>query len=267
MEAETRQAASDERASRVLHQRPTGPLVGFGLALAVIALAAILVTSPLAAGAPTGRSVSSAKPFIGKVTTARSLAYLGCGVTAKITKLPKFSLKTGVEMLAEKTTAKECASPLGYNTATATGDAGMWGKPFTPTAGLHHVVVQWTVRWSSTITAHLGPHQAIGQGQASTYLVAVLYLVDESNGTYLPAANSWTSYSHTSNGTFVTTPSASVTLYLNQTLLASNTYAIATWIYASSGSYAASTGGSTASATVSLANSGGSTVLTSIVRS
>jgi hypothetical protein len=267
MERTHGRAAADDRTSRVPRGRLSAPLVGSGLALAAIVVAAILVLTPLTQAAQSTSSVTSVKPFVGKVTTARSLAYLGCGTTAKITKLPKFSLKTGVEVLAEKTTAKPCASPLGYNTATTTGDAGMWGKPFTTFAGVHHVVVHWTVRWASTITAHLGTNQALGQGSASTDLLAVLYLVDESNGTYLPAANSWGSYSHTANGTVVTTQSASVTIYLNQTLVASHMYSIATWIYVSSGSYAASTGGNTASATVSLANSGGGTVLTSIVRS
>jgi hypothetical protein len=257
----------DERHLPSAHPRSPVRRVGAGLALATLAVAAILVATPLTQAAQVHGFVTSTKPFVGKVTTARSLSYLGCGVTAKITSLPKFSLKTGVEVLAEKTTAKQCGSPLGYNTATTTGDAGMWGKPFTGVSGVEHVVVHWTVRWTSTITANLGRNQAVGQASSTTYLNAVLYLVDESNGTYLPAANSWGFYSHTANGTLVSKQSASVTMYLNQTVLSSDRYAIATWIYALTGSYAAAYGGNTASATVSLANAGGGTLLTSIVRS
>jgi hypothetical protein len=236
------------------------------LSIAAVLVAALMLAAPLAQAAPVHATVTNVAPFVGKVTTARSLSYLGCGTTAKITKLPKFSLKTGVEVLGQKTTAKPCASPLGYNTATTTGDAGMWTKPFTGVGGLYQVVVHWTVRWTSTVTANIGPHQANGQASANAYVAAVLYLVDESNGTYLYPDNSWVSTSHTVNGTIVTTQSASVAIYLNQTILSSHTYAIATWIFGSTESYAASTGGNTASATLSLANTGGSTLLVSIVR-
>jgi hypothetical protein len=232
------------------------------------AIAALLVLgAPLAGAAPLNGPVTYHAPFAGKATSARSLSYLGCGTTAQITKLPKFSVTTGVELLGEKTTAKPCASPLGYNTATTTGNGGMWTKPFTGVSGLYHVVVHWTVRWTSNVSAKLGPHQANGQASANAYVAAVLYLVDETNGTYLYPANSWVSTSYTANGSFVRTQSASVTMYLNQSVVSSHTYAIATWIFASTASYAAATGGDTASASLSLTNSGGSTTLTSIVRS
>jgi len=155
---------------------------------------------------------------------------------------------------------------LGYNTADTTGYAGMWTKTFTGLSGFHQVVAHWTVHWSSTIKANLGPHQANGQASASTLVRAVLYLVDETNGTYLNPANAWSSYSWTGNGTLVTIHSATVSIFVNQTLVGSHTYAIATWIYATTAVYAASTGGNTASATISLANAGGTTDLTSIVR-
>ena len=267
MERTHGRAAADDRTSRVPRGRLSAPLVGSGLALAAIVVAAILVLTPLTQAAQSTSSVTSVKPFVGKVTTARSLAYLGCGTTAKITKLPKFSLKTGVEVLAEKTTAKPCASPLGYNTATTTGDAGMWGKPFTTFAGVHHVVVHWTVRWASTITAHLGTNQALGQGSASTDLLAVLYLVDESNGTYLPAANSWGSVQpyRERNGRDdpkrerddLPKPDARRLAHVLHRDVDLRLERVVRGIDRRN----------TASATVSLANSGGGTVLTSIVRS
>jgi hypothetical protein len=245
---------------------PRGLRFAQGLGVAAVLVALLVVTTPIAQAGPLHASLTYGPLFAGKVTTARTLQYLGCGTTAKITKLPKFALSTGVETLAEKTTAKPCASPLGYNTADTTGDAGMWTKAFTGLSGLHQVVAHWTVHWSSTIKANLGPHQANGQASASTLVRAVLYLVDETNGTYLNPANAWSSYSWTGNGTLVTIHSATVSIFLNQTLVSSHTYAIATWIYATTAVYAASTGGNTASATISLANAGGTTDLTSIVR-
>jgi hypothetical protein len=238
-----------------------------GLALTALFVVSGMVLTPIAQAGSTHASVTYLPKFPGKATTAKSLQYFGCGIKAKISKAPKFNLSSGVETLAEKTTAKGCASPLSYNDVDTTGDAGMWTKPFTGWSGVHSVVAHWTVRWSSSIQAHLGAHQANGRASASTYVLAVLYLVDESNGTYLYPSNGWNSYRWTGNGTLTSTPSATVSMYLNQSLISSHTYAIATWIYATSAAYAASTGGNTAFASIALSNSAGATELTSIVRS
>ena len=206
----------DSGTRRTALRAPRGLRLAQGLGVAAVLVAILVVTTPIAQAGPLHASLTYGPPFAGKVTTARTLQYLGCGTTGKITKLPKFALSTGVETLAEKTTAKPCASPLGYNTADTTGYAGMWTKTFTGLSGFHQVVAHWTVHWSSTIKANLGPHQANGQASASTLVRAVLYLVDETNGTYLNPANAWSSYSWTGNGTLVTIHSATVSIFVNQ---------------------------------------------------
>jgi hypothetical protein len=241
--------------------------LGAALAIAAGFVALLLLTSPMTSAAQVHPASTYAPPFHGKVATAKSLQYLGCGITAKISKGPSFSLTSGIEVLAEKTTAKPCGSPLGYNDVATGGNGGMWTKPFTGLSGAHQVVVHWTVHWTSILTAHLGAHQGNGASHASSFVSAILYLVDESNGTYLLPSNSWGSYSYTGNGTNTTASTALVSIHLNQTLLSYHTYAIATWIYASTFSFASSTGGSSSSASLVLTNAGGATKLTSVVLS
>jgi hypothetical protein len=228
-------------------------------------MAFLVFLTPLAQAATVVPAVTYGPPFSGGVATAKLLQYQGCGLTAKITKGPKFTLTSGVEVLGQKTTATSCPSPLGYNWVISSGSAGMWTKTFHGVSGLRHIVVKWHVSWTSTITASLGPTFS-GSAHASTFMAAVTYLVDETNLTYIGAANSWGAYSYIANGTQTLTPSAAVTIYLNQTLISSHVYAIATWIYGTTASWASSAGPSTASAILVLAGPGGTTHLISITR-
>jgi hypothetical protein len=141
--------------------------------------------------------------------------------------------------------------------------AGYFARPIHGVSGLHHVVVHWTASWNSTISANRGPG-SLGTAQASTYLVATLYLLDETNGTYLLPSSGWNFLSGSLNGTVHSSSSASFAMYLNQTLLSADTYVITTGISWTEYAQTSSTGHASASAFVTMFGPGGATKLTSV---
>ncbi|MCI4321553.1 MAG: hypothetical protein L3K18_02305 [Thermoplasmata archaeon] len=237
-----------------------------GGTIAASALALLVLFSPFSQAAPVHAPVVYTAPFSGKVGVATYLQTVDCKVTGAFTKAPGFTRATGLEQLSEKATARACPSALSYGYETVTGDAALWTKPFHVASGLYHVVVKWRVTWSAKLVANLGPTSS-GLAHASSFLVGVVYLYDASNLTYLPGSNSWGAFNITYNGTVTLHSSALVTLYLNQTVRAGDTYNIATWIDASASAWAASFGHSSASASVNLGTVGNGAKLLSITRS
>lgn len=220
--------------------------MALGLAsLAALALSVLTVLAPLSQGAPVHPLKTFAPPYNGKAIVGTNVQTLGCGVKGTIPTHPKFTTSTGVGVEALKAKAKSCPSGLGYNWVNAEASVGYFSKPITGLSGVHHVVVQWTVAWASTISASRGPTSS-GSAHATSYIVATLYLLDQTNLTYLPPANGWGWYVATYNGTSTVSSSANVTMYLNQTLAAGHTFEITCAISASSYAWASSQGPSTA---------------------
>ena len=234
--------------------------------IGVVALAILVLLTPFSAAATVHAPVIYTAPFVGKTGVATDLMSVDCKVTGKFTMPPVFNLTTGVESLSEKSTAKSCPSALGYGYETTAGDAAIWTPAFHGVSGLYHVVVKWKVTWSATLVASLGPTHT-GSAHASVFLVGILYLYDATNLTYLPATSSWGAFNVTFNGTLVVHHTAMVTIYLNQTVNSTHTYHIATWIDGSTMSYAASSGPSSASASLNMGSAGNGAKLLSIVRS
>jgi hypothetical protein len=231
--------------------------------LAAVALAVLTVLAPLSQGAPVHPLKTFAPPFNGKAGVATNTQTFGCGVKGMIPIHPKFTKSTGVGIESLKTKAKSCPSGIGYNWVNVEASVGYFSKPITGLSGVHSVVVHWTVAWASSISANRGPASR-GSAHATSYIVATLYLLDETNLTYLPPANGWGWYSATYNGTSALTSSANIAMYLNQTLAAGHTFVITCAISASSGAWASSQGPSTALGTLSLTSG---TKLTSITLS
>ncbi|MFI5417294.1 MAG: hypothetical protein ACHQ2Y_00140 [Candidatus Lutacidiplasmatales archaeon] len=255
---------SETTTSTAPRARPQRPIWSkIAPALGGAGVAALLLLVPIAQAAPSHPLSTYAPPYNGKGLVSTSLSTLGCGVKGTITTHPKFTTSSGVAKVAVKAAAKSCGSPLGYNWVKIGGGSGYFTRTFTHVSGVHHVVAHWSVAWSSTVSVSKGP-KFTGGGYASSFVVAVLWLLDETNLTYLSPANSWGFFSAISNGTVSNISSATVSMYLNQTLVSGHVYSITTAIDISAYAQASSKGPSTASALLSLAGSGKSTKLTSI---
>jgi hypothetical protein len=246
-------------------RRPAGRLArGSALIGSVVAL--LLVLMPLGQAATVHANTTFSAPYNGKGITSTLLQTLGCGVKGTIPTHPKFTTSTGAAVLVVKTKAKSCPAALGYNWVIAGGGVGYFSKPFHGLSGAHAVVATWSVSWTSVITAGLGP-RSTGAAHATSFLVATLYLLDETNLTYLLPSNSWGWFSSTTNGTVSVSSSATVSMFLNQTLVASHSYMITASIDATSYCQASSQGPSVATGSLSLSGSGNSTKLTSLTLS
>jgi hypothetical protein len=232
-------------------------------ALAALAVGLLIALTPFAQAGSVRHAATYTPPYTGKGLVSVTTSTLGCGVKTTITTAPKFTTITGVAIGAGKAKAVSCSSPLGYNTAKAGAGVGYFTKTFTGVSGPHHVVVHWTVSWSSVLTAKLGPGFT-GSAYASSYLVATLYLLDSTNLTYLPPSSSWSWFSSTANGTVTNHSSATFAMYLNQTLVSSHVYSITPAISLATYASASSVGPTSASAYLSLAGPGTSTKLLSI---
>lgn len=234
-----------------------------GLALAPALAAAVvllLVVTPVGQAAAVVHPSTFAPPYNGKPLVLVTTSTLGCGAKSTVAKAPKFTTSTGLATGASRAKDSSCSSPLGYNWAKTQLSSGYFSRPITHLSGLHHVVVQWQVSWNSTVTANLGPSFQ-GAATARSFIVATLYLLDESNGTYLPPSSGWSFLSSTVNGTVHSSSSATFSMYLNQTLVSSDicviTPAIDTSVYAQAGS----SGHCSATAFLSLSGPGGTKLL------
>jgi hypothetical protein len=243
------------RAVRLRKRLALGPI------LAVAAVTLLLALTPLSQAA-TVRHGTFAPPYGGKGLVSVTLGTVGCGAKDLLTVYPKFTPSTGIASGATKAKSVSCSSPLGYNSAKGGFSSGYFSKPFTGLSGLHHVVVHWTVSWNSTITAKLGPRFS-GFATASSFIVATLYLLDETNLTYLPPSTSWSWFSTTSNGTVHNSSTVFFAMYLNQTLVSSHSYTITPAINVAEYASASSAGPTSASAYLSLTGPT-STKLTSV---
>ncbi|MCI4318254.1 MAG: hypothetical protein L3J96_06910 [Thermoplasmata archaeon] len=240
-----------------------GTRVRGGLAL-VPALAAavvlLLVLTPFGQAAAVFHPSTFVPPYNGKGLVQITTSTLGCGGKATVAKAPKFTTSTGVATGAGRAKDSSCSSPLGYTWAKTSLSSGYFSRPMSHLSGLHHVVVQWKVSWNSTVSANLGPGFK-GAASASSFLVATLYLLDETNGTYLLPSSGWSFLSSTVNGTVHSSSSATFSMYLNQTLVSSHTYVITPAINWAEYAQASSTGHCSASAFLSISGPGGTKLL------
>ncbi|MCI4350172.1 MAG: hypothetical protein L3K15_01480 [Thermoplasmata archaeon] len=253
-------SAQDDRRRKVHGETRQGQRVAFGTIASLGAVALVLLVAPAALGSPAVHRASIIAPYHGYPYVATTVNMNGCGATASNWKPPAFSLATGVAVLGEKSHAIACGSPASASVGTAIGIAGLFGKGFTTTSGVHHLVAHWKVVWGGKLVAVPGK----GAVLAETYLAAFAALYDGTTGVYHYSTHNWTAINATTNGTVSFNSTKAVSIYVNATLVAGHTYYVITYVEGATSALATGTAtGGSADAYLNKATFGNAGTLTS----
>lgn len=226
------------------------------VSVGTLAVAAIMLLTPAAAGVSPAKTIVLKAPYKTMVTAEfSSTNTVGCG-TDRIVTAPHFALKTGTGGFSDAGTAPACAKlPNGIaNRGSATSQVSI----VQPIHLLHthtSVVANWTfsASGSESLTSTACPAGAAGVSYdcfelAQVYLFAQAYLIDTTNGSIYFSSNFWPGFINTSeNDTFCTptcttailggsggsfSASQGVTFYVNATgLNVTHTYALEVDLY------------------------------------
>lgn len=225
-------------------------LSSFTVAVGLIGL--LLVPSGLGLS-PAVRTVTKA-PFTGSAISSVSVNTNGCGASAVVAKLPVFNLTTGRLGAAGRSSVAGCGASTFAPFASTAMRAGLDGSSFTVTGGSHAVWVNWSLAWTTNLSAMAGNASQSASSFASVGVFAFLY--DSTNGSTLPASNSFSSSLGTASGAVNRHWFANVSFVIRAMLATGHTYVVVSIVQITETTILSVGGTGTAAGRISLSGPG-----------